>query len=241
VPEDDYRAFNTEATIELARAAQKAGVRRFIFLSSIRAQSGPTAPEILTEDMDPRPTDAYGRSKLAAEQGLAGLDLDWVALRPVLVYGPGVTGNMARLIRLARTPWPLPLGSLAARRSLVSLATLTAAIATVLEARDDLRRALIVADPDPLTVAQMIAALRRGLGRRPGLIRCPGPLLAPVAKAAGESASLEVLANPLVVDTMALSRLGWSAPTTSAVALERLMRDTSQATSAARADDPPRS
>jgi UDP-glucose 4-epimerase len=234
VPEDDYRVFNTEATIGLARAAQRAGVSRFIFLSSIRAQSGPTAPEILTEDMEPRPTDAYGRSKLAAEQGLAGLGLDWVALRPVLVYGPGVTGNMARLIRLARTPWPLPLGALTARRSLVSLETLTAAITSVLEAREDLRRSLIVADPDPLTAAEMIAALRRGLGRRPGVIRFPQRLLATIAKAASESHSLEVLANPLVVDTTALSRLGWSAPATSAVALERLMRDTSQADLAAR-------
>src|SRR5207248_2838931 len=86
LPEDDYRLFNTEATIGLAQAAQKAGARRFIFLSSIRAQSGSAASEILTEDMEPRPTGSHGRSKLAAEQGLAGLDLDWVALRPVLVY-----------------------------------------------------------------------------------------------------------------------------------------------------------
>jgi UDP-glucose 4-epimerase len=227
LPEDDYRLFNTEATVGLAQAAQKAGTRRFIFLSSIRAQSGPTASEILTEDMEARPTDSHGRSKLAAEQGLARLDLDWVALRPVLVYGPGVQGNMARLMRLARTRWPLPLGSLTARRSLVSLDTLTAAIACVLEAREDLRRPLIVADPDPLTVAEMIAALRRGLGRRPGLIRLPQRLLESVAKAAGQSAALDVLANPLVVDTAALARLGWSAPITSAVGLERLMRDIS--------------
>jgi UDP-glucose 4-epimerase len=175
--------------------------------------------------MEPRPTDPYGRSKLAAEQGLARLDLDWVALRLVLVYGPGVTGNMARLMRIARTRWPLPLGSLAARRSLVSLDTLTAAIVCALEAHEDLRRPLIVAEPDPLTVGEMIAALRRGLGRGPGLMPLPAPLLEPIARAAGESQSLEVLANPLVVDTAALARLGWSAPITSAAGLERLMRD----------------
>ena len=71
VPEDDYRLFNTEATVGFAKAAQRARVKRFIFLSSIRAQSGPTADGTLTEDSEPRPTDAYGRSKLAAEQGLA--------------------------------------------------------------------------------------------------------------------------------------------------------------------------
>jgi nucleoside-diphosphate-sugar epimerase len=64
LPEDDYRAINTEATVGLARAASRVGVRRFVFLSSIRAQSGHVASEVITEDMEPRPTDAYGRSKL---------------------------------------------------------------------------------------------------------------------------------------------------------------------------------
>src|SRR5262249_41752827 len=130
VPEDDYRVLNTEATIGLARAAQRAGAKRFIFLSSIRAQCGPTADHTLTEETAATPTDAYGRSKLAAEEGLAALDLAWVALRLVLVYGPGVKGNMAELLRFARSPYPLPLGGLAARRSLLALDNLTAAIET---------------------------------------------------------------------------------------------------------------
>jgi len=121
VPADDYRLLNTEATIALARAAQRARVKRFVFLSSIRAQCGPTADAVQTEALNPKPTDAYGHSKLAAERGLAELDLDWVALRAVLVYGPGVKGNMAQLMRLARSPIPLPLGGLVARRSLLAL------------------------------------------------------------------------------------------------------------------------
>src|SRR6266851_7420838 len=104
VPEDDYRVLNTEATIGLARAARRAGAKRFVFLSSIRAQCGPTADAVQTEAAEPQPTDAYGKSKLAAERGLAELDLDWVALRPVLVYGEGVKGNMAQLMGLARSP-----------------------------------------------------------------------------------------------------------------------------------------
>jgi UDP-glucose 4-epimerase len=100
VPEDDYRVVNTEATIGLARAARRAGAKRFVFLSSIRAQCGPTAATVLTEAVEPRPTDAYGKSKLAAERGLAELDIDWVSLRAMLVYGAGVKGNMARLMRL---------------------------------------------------------------------------------------------------------------------------------------------
>src|SRR3954453_1064652 len=121
LPEDDYRMLNTEATIRLARAAQRAGVKRFVFLSSIRAQSGPSSEQVLTETLAPQPTDAYGRSKLAAEQGLAELDLDWAALRLTLVYGPGVKGNMAELLRLARSPYPLPFASLRAKRSLLAL------------------------------------------------------------------------------------------------------------------------
>ena len=104
-PEDDYRAINTEATVSLARAAARAGVRRFVFLSSIRAQSGPVASEVLTEDMEPRPTDAYGRSKLDAERGLADVHIDWVAMRPVLVYGPGVKSRVGGSRRLQEAPY----------------------------------------------------------------------------------------------------------------------------------------
>jgi nucleoside-diphosphate-sugar epimerase len=225
LPEDDHRALNTEATIGLARAAQRAGVRRFVFLSSIRAQSGPTAPDVLTEDSEPRPTDAYGRSKLAAEQGLAQLELDWIALRPVLVYGPGVKGNMARLIALARSPWPLPLASLEARRSLLSLDNLVAAIVFLLANPAPLRRPLIVADPGALTIPEMIAAMRRGLGRRPDLFRVPTPVLGMALRALGHREVYERLAGPLVADAAALGRLGWAAPVTTASGLEQLMRN----------------
>jgi nucleoside-diphosphate-sugar epimerase len=159
VPEDNYRVVNTEATIGLARAARRAGAKRFVFLSSIRAQCGPTADRVLTEAVEPRPTDAYGKSKLAAERGLAELDIDWVSLRAMLVYGAGVKGNMARLMRLARSPFPLPFGSLGARRSLLAVENLLAAIETVLAAPGPLRRAFIAADPQALTVAEMIAAM----------------------------------------------------------------------------------
>ena len=224
VPEDDHRALNTEATIALARAAQRAGVRRFVFLSSIRAQSGASDARVLTEDLEPQPTDAYGRSKLAAERGLAELDLDWVALRPALVYGEGVKGNMARLIALARSPWPLPLAGLEARRSLVALDNLVAAIDVLLAAPAPLRRALIVADPAPLTIAEMIAAMRRGLGRKSGLFRVPGALIETALRAAGRAEIHERLARPLVADASALTELGWTPVVTTASGLEQLMQ-----------------
>jgi len=212
IPEDDYRTFNTEATIALARAARRAGVRRFVFLSSIRAQSGPSADHVLTEDAPAQPTDAYGRSKLAAEQCLAELALDWVALRLVLVYGAGVTGNMAELVRLARTPYPLPLGALRNRRSLLSLDNLVAAIDTVLSRPGQLRRPLIVSDPEALTLPEIVAAVRRGLGRRPGLIPVPAAVLRTALYAAGRGEIYERLSGSLVADPAGLRELGWSPP-----------------------------
>ena len=224
LPEDDYRVLNTEATIALARAAQRAGVKRFIFLSSIRAQSGPTAEHVLTEDLAPQPTEAYGRSKLAAEQGLAELDLDWVALRLVLVYGSGVKGNMAELVRFARAPYPLPLGALRGRRSLLALDNLVAAIDTVLAAPGRLRRPFLVADPAALTIPEMITALRRGLNRSPGLIPVPPSLLEMGLRAAGRTEIYQRLAGSLVADPAALLRLGWTPPVTTAEALAALAR-----------------
>lgn len=224
VPEDDYRVLNTEATIGLARAAGRAGARRFVFLSSIRAQCGPSADAVLTETMEPHPTDAYGRSKLAAERGLAELDIDWVALRAVLVYGPGVKGNMAQLMRLARSPLPLPVGSLRGRRSLIALDSLTAAIETVLTAPAPLRRAVIAADPQPLTIAQMIAAMRQGLGRRPGVFPLPSRLVELMLKAAGRDDDYQRLSGSLVADPAALMRLGWTPAMAPDAGLARLMQ-----------------
>lgn len=221
-PDDDYRAVNTEGTIELARAAARAGVGRFVFLSSARAQAGAVADRALTEDQEPRPTDAYGRSKLAAEQGLAGLDLDWAALRLPLVYGPGCRGNMADLLRLARLPYPLPLAGLTGRRSLLSVHNLADAVDKVLAAPGPLRRPFLVADPEPLSVPQMIAAMRRGLGRRPGLFRVPLPLLETVCRLAGREEIFQRLTGSLVADASALRRLGWTARVSSPEGLAAL-------------------
>ena len=224
LPEDDYRVLNTEATIALARAAQRAGAKRFVFLSSIRAQSGASADRVLTEDVAPQPTEAYGRSKLAAERGLAELALDWVALRLVLVYGPGVKGNMAELLRFARAPYPLPVGALQSRRSLLSLDNLVAAIDTVLAAPAPLRRPLIVSDIGAPTIPEMVAAVRRGLNRRPGLIPVPPALLETVARMAGRMEMYQRLAGSLVANPAALQRLGWTPPVATADGLAALAR-----------------
>jgi UDP-glucose 4-epimerase len=225
VPEDDYRLFNTEATIGFAKAAERARVKRFVFLSSIRAQSGPTADRVLTEEHEPAPTDPYGRSKLAAEQGLRETGLDWVALRLALVYGPGVQGNMAKLAKLARSPYPLPLAGLKGQHSLLALDNLIEAIDKVLTAPAPLKRPLIVADPKPLTVGAIIAAMRQGLGRRPGLFYVPGPLLAASLRAARGSHAYTPLFGSLVADPAALQRLNWEPRVSTEAGLAALLRE----------------
>jgi UDP-glucose 4-epimerase len=226
LPEDDYRAINTEATVSLARAAERSGIRRFVFLSSIRAQSGPMAAGILTEDDAPNPTDAYGRSKLAAEEGLASAGIDWVALRPVLVYGPGVKGNMAALLSLAGSSLPLPLGGLRAKRSVLAVENLAAAVDSVLAAPGPIRRPFIVADPEPVTVAEIVAALRAGLGRSPGLLPVPAGLLTLAARLAGREEQFARLSGSLVASPAALMRLGWRPAVATREALARLARET---------------
>lgn len=224
IPEDDYRLLNTEATIGLARAARRAGAKRFVFLSSIRAQSGPTAETVLTEADDPNPTDAYGRSKLAAERGLAELDLDWVSLRAALVYGPGVKGNIAQLMRLARLPLPLPLRSIGGRRSLLALENLSAAIEVVLTTPGPLRRPFIAADREVLTIGEMIAAMRDGLGRRPNVFAVPPALLGLLLRSIGHENIYQRMSGSLVADPSALISLGWAPPLATADGLCRLMR-----------------
>lgn len=223
VPADDYRTMNTEGTVALARAAARAGSRRFIFLSSIRAQTGPSSEVTLTEDFEPHPTDDYGRSKLAAEQELAKLGQDWVSLRPVLVYGPGAKGNMATLVALARSHYPLPLGRLSAKRSLLAVDNLVDAVAHVLAAPEPLRRPFIVADPRALTVSEMIAAMRSAIGRKPGLIPMPEWLLKIALSAASKRDWIDRLCSPLVASSSALQGVGWSPRVDTQAGLAALM------------------
>ncbi|AMJ62225.1 NAD-dependent epimerase/dehydratase family protein [Bosea sp. PAMC 26642] len=220
--EDLYRRINTDATLELADAARTAGVHRFVNLSSIKALTGAFDGAPLDETATPAPDDAYGRSKLAAEQGLAAHDLDWVSLRPVLVYGPGVKANMAALLRLARLPLPLPLGGLAAPRSLLAVENLAEAVVFALTPACPARAAYIVADAETISVAEMIAAMRAGAGRGPGLIPVPANWLRMLARLARKDEAFSKLSGGLVARPDALLRAGWRPPVATKAALARM-------------------
>jgi nucleoside-diphosphate-sugar epimerase len=209
VAEERYDRVNHRATAALAAAARDAGVTRFVFVSSIRAQTGPAADQVVTERDMPSPTDAYGRSKLAAERAVAACRVPFTILRPVLVYGPGVKGNLRALMRLAALPIPLPFASLEARRSLVSLANLASAIGFVLREAACAGETYVVADPEPVTIGEIVTALRRGGGKSPGLVAVPPVLLRLALMAAGRGANWEQIGGTLVADPAKLMAAGW--------------------------------
>jgi len=209
IAEEAYDRINRLATAELANAARSAGIRHLVFMSSIRAQSGPSSATTLHEDDAPHPTDAYGRSKIAAEDAVRAAGVPFTILRPVLIYGQGVKGNLARLIELARKPWPLPLGLCRNRRSLLARENLIGAIQLTLASPATKNQTYIVADPAPLTLAKIVAALRAGEGRGPGLLPVPPALIAMAAQAIGRAEEWQRLGGSLVADPTRLLEAGW--------------------------------
>ena len=209
IAEEVYDRVNRAATAGLAAAAAGGRLQRLVLVSSIRAQTGPAAPQVLTEADPPRPTDAYGRSKLAAEEAVRAANVPYTILRPALIYGPGVKGNLASLMRLARSPWPLPFGALAGRRSLLARENLIAAIHFVLGSPATAGETYVVADPEPLTLAEIVRALRAGERRRPGLIPVPAILLAAPLKAIGRADLWDRLGGDSVVQPAKLMAAGW--------------------------------
>jgi UDP-glucose 4-epimerase len=210
IADDRYDLVNHRATATLARAAQHAGVAHFVFVSSVRAQSGPAANHVLTERDAPAPTDAYGRSKLAAEAAVAAARVPFAILRPVLIYGPGQKGNLATLARLAASPIPLPFAALRNRRSLLSLDNFIGAVMFVLENPATRGETYLVADPRPVLHAEIVTALRAGLGRKPGLFPLPPRLIETAARAVGGPALWDRIGGNLVADPAKLMAAGWS-------------------------------
>ena len=228
IPDAAYTAINVDATRQLAKAARAARVKRFVLMSSIRAQVGAAHPVVVTEDTPFGPTDAYGRSKEQAEavvsEVLAGSETKWTVLRPVLVYGPGVKGNMAALMRLAALPVPLPLGGLKSRRSLLSIANLVDAIRHVLASGEAENRAFIVADDASVTVAEILKSYRKGLGNRQFLLPVPQAAIAQGLRLAGKPDLAERLTGDLVADATRLKAIGWAPRESTAEALVAVAR-----------------
>lgn len=204
-----YRAINTEATVALAKAARDSGAR-FVFVSSIRAQVGPSCPSVINETTPPAPVDAYGRSKLAAEQALDAIeDLDAISVRPVLVHGPGAKGNLASLARIASWPIPWPVASLRAARSVVARADLAAALELLIDRPAPAHRLYIAADPQPISLARMLALTAQARGVRSWQWPFPPTLLKMSLTALGKADLFSRIAEPLVASPARLLKEGW--------------------------------
>lgn len=204
-----YDRVNHRATSALARSIARNGNKHLVFISSIAAQSGSYADHELTEDDFPTPNNAYGRSKFAAEQAIRAAGISFTILRPVVIYGEGEKGNFAAVHRLSRVPVPLPFGSLTAQRSVLSIQNFNSAVDIALSNPLAKQETFIVSNPKPVTVADLIARYRAGVGRSPWLVPVPESWLKAVLKATGQTAVWERIGQPLVAPPTKLLAIGW--------------------------------
>jgi nucleoside-diphosphate-sugar epimerase len=223
LPDALYSRINAESVGEFADAARDK-IARFVFLSSVRAQAGLSADRPITEKDAPAPTDAYGRAKLEGERLLAGSGVPFTVLRPAVVYGKGVKGNIAALATLARTPMPLPFAGLSSRRSLLALDNLVSAISLVLGAREAANETFLVADAEPISVADLVAAMREGLGRSPHLVKVPLGGVKRLMRSFGKEAEWERISGNFVVDASKLRGIGWRPAIATREGIARMMR-----------------
>ncbi len=211
-----YRASNTEATLNLASQAARVGVKRFVFISTIKVNGeGDNAPYRETDV--PAPEDAYAISKWEAEQGLQRIaektGLEVVILRPPLVYGPGVKANFLRLMQTVRKGWPLPLGAIHNRRSLLYLGNFVDAIRLCVEHPAAAGQTFLIGDGEPVSTPELIHAVARAIGRPARLLAVPVGVLELVGALLGKRAAVARLTGSLYVDSSLIrSCLGWAPP-----------------------------
>jgi UDP-N-acetyl-alpha-D-quinovosamine dehydrogenase len=213
-PEAAFRRANLDATRHLAQEAVRAGVRRFVFLSSVKVNGEQTTDRPFSENDLPQPEDAYGRSKRAAEQELwriaAATGLEVVVIRPPLVYGPRVKGNFLRLLKLADTGVPLPLARVRNWRSLVNVWNLCDLIALCVSHPAAAGETFLACDQHDLSTPELIRALRESLGKPPRLFPVPPSLILGASRLAGRKALAARLLGSLQVDSAKAGRLlGW--------------------------------
>jgi UDP-glucose 4-epimerase len=219
-PLASFRKANVEGTRAVHAAARDVGARRLVYLSSVKAM-GEGGAEPYRESDVPRPIDPYGISKLEAEQALAAGrssgGIEFVVLRPTVVYGPGVGGNIRRLLRLAAlTRWlPLPLGGIPNRRSLISVTNLSSAIELAAAHPQAADRIYLVSDGEDVSTSALLVRFAQGLGISHRLLPCPTGLLRMTGRLAGLGAEVDRLLGSLVADSGHIrSELGWRPPQT---------------------------
>lgn len=229
----EYRRVNTEATLRLAKQAAKAGVKRFVFLSTIKV-NGEQTPEgkPFTADISSPPSDPYGLSKYEAEQGLMAIakdsGMEVVIIRPPLVYGPGVKANFAAMINLVSKGLPLPLGSINNRRSFVYIGNLVDLIVTCLSHQQAANQAFLVSDDHDVSTPDLLRLIAKAMGKPSRLIPVPELWLLRLTTVIGKPGIGERLCGSLQVDiTKTKTCLGWQPPYTLDDALNRTVNKAS--------------
>ncbi len=218
-PLANFRRVNVEGTRSLARSAVEVGVKRVVFVSSVKVNGASTSGAPFQPSDSPEPQDLYGLSKWEAEQCLweiadeSGLEV--VILRPPLMYGAGVKANFLRLMRLVHRGVPLPLGSIRNRRSLLFVRNLADAAVIASEHPLAAGETFLVSDGRPVSTAELVRALAAALDRRANLFPIPPPLLRIAGALIGRQSAVERLLDSLEVDNRRISELlGWSPPYT---------------------------
>jgi UDP-N-acetyl-alpha-D-quinovosamine dehydrogenase len=214
---DLYMQTNVHGTRRLALAAARAGVRRLVFLSTVKVNGEDSGPHAFTAQDVPNPQDPYSTSKLLAEQALREVawetGLEVVVVRPALVYGPGVRANFLRLMQWVDRGLPLPLGRVANRRSLVSLWNLCDLLVHVLQSASAPGRTWMVSDGEDLSTPQLIRRIGAAMGRTVTFLPVPVGVFVALAGAVGRRAEAARLCGSLVVDSSATCReLQWAPP-----------------------------
>lgn len=231
-PLAEFRRVNVDGTMRLALQAAQAGVKRFVFLSSIKVNGEATQPGYpFLADQPPAPEDPYGISKREAEEGLRTLaqetGMEVVIIRPPLVYGPGVKANFLAMMRWLKRGIPLPLGAVTEnRRSLVALDNLVDLIVTCLDHPAAANQTFLVSDAESLSTAALLRRMGDAIGRPTRLIPVPVPMLQLGAGLLGKRGMAQRLCGSLEVDiSKTRDLLGW-APS---ISVDEGLRQTAEA------------
>jgi len=213
-----------EATLNLARAAIRAGVKNFTYLSTIKAMAGSWSKEILNENSPAQPTSLYGQLKLAAENEIlqlaAGSATRVISLRFPIVFGPRSDGNFTRLLQLANSGLPLPLSGVRAKRSMISLTSLGDTIATIIENSSAPAGVYLVHD-QAMSLAELLRILRATTGRPVRLFYLPEALMAPLIYAGARGIAARLLKPLEINDRLFCDRFSWQPPVNMEAELKR--------------------